>query len=486
MKQLDFGNGSITRSILYSSVPMMVAQLINLLYSLVDRVYIARIPAVGTEALGGLGLTFPVIILITAFANLYSGGGATLFAIARGGGKNSRAERIEGLCFFLEIVTAVVLMIVGIVFAEPILGLFGAKEDALLYALPYLRIYLLGTLFFMVSGGMNPFINAQGFPVLGMISVVVGAVLNIVLDPVLIFLCDMGIRGAAVATVISQAVSACIVVVVLFSKKMPLKLRIPFGNNKNRTGDKAAGGYDSGKYRHAGRDVGSIRLMISQIVTLGFSSFIMLFTNALVSIVCNAVLLRTGGQLYVSIMTIISSLRQLFETPMLAICDGASPIISYNYGAGAYDRVRRSVRVMSYMNLGYTVVIWILMMLIPDVFIRIFSNDTTIFADSMPAVQIYFVAFIFMTLQFIGQTTYKALNMRARAIFFSLFRKVIIVVPLTYLLPLVFSPPVNGVFAAEPISNVIGGSASFFTMLFYIRTLGRDTAPETENQRKKR
>ncbi|MBO4395360.1 MAG: MATE family efflux transporter [Eubacterium sp.] len=477
MKQLDFGRGSITRNILYSSIPMMVAQLINLLYSLVDRVYIARIPEVGTEALGGLGLTFPVIILITAFTALYSGGGATLFAIARGGGKVNRAEKIEGLCFFLEIVTAAVLMAFGMVFAEPILNLFGAKGDGLLYALPYLRIYLTGTVFSMVSAGMNPFINAQGFPVYGMISVVTGAVLNIILDPVLIFACDMGIRGAAVATVISQAVSACMVVIVLLSRRMPIGLSLSVIREKGRKHSGTTGDDKSGVRRHIASQAGSIRLLISQIITLGFSSFIMLFTNALVSIVCNAVLLRTGGQLYVSIMTIISSLRQLFETPILAICDGASPVISYNYGAGLYDRVRRSVRVMSYMSLGYTFIIWILMMVIPDVFIRIFSNDTAIFADSMPAVRVYFIAFMFMTLQFIGQTTYKALNRRARAIFFSIFRKVIIVVPLTYLLPLIFTPSVNGVFAAEPVSNVIGGSASFFTMIFYIRSLGRK--PET-------
>ena len=470
MKQLDFRNGSIARNIAASAVPMLIAQLVNLLYSLIDRVYIGRIPAVGTEALGALGLTFPVIILVTAFTNLYAGGGAPLFAIARGERRIHRAGAILQTCFYLEVGTALVLMVVGLVFAEPIMRLFGAPDTAMPYSLPYLRIYLTGTVFSMVSVGMNPFINAQGFPTYGMISVVLGAVLNLGLDPIFIFPLGMGIQGAAVATVISQAVSALVVLCILRSKKMPVPL--VFGSLHRLALSRKS--EDTTTFLHDHADQVSRRLrrrLIGQILTLGVASFVMQFTNALVSIVCNAVLSRTGGHLYISVMTVVSSLRQVFETPLLAICEGSSPVISFNYGAQSFDRVRRSVKVMSVMCLAYTAVIWVLIMAFPAIFIAIFSNDKTILEVAIPATRIYFCAFLFMTLQYIGQTTYKALNQRARSIFFSIFRKVILVVPLSYLLPLVFEPPVNGVFAAEPVSNVLGGSASFFTMLFFVRSL---------------
>lgn len=445
LKELDFGHGSIGKNIIASAIPMMIAQMINLLYNLIDRVFIGRIGGHGVTALGAIGFTFPVIILITAFTNLYSGGGAPLFSIARGQNNESRASGIQSLCLYLEVGTALILTVVGIVFAEPVMRLFGAGDEAIFYALPYLRIYLIGTVFVMVSIGMNPFINAQGFPALGMISVVTGALLNVILDPLFIFVLDFGVRGAAVATVISQGISAMLVFFLLRIRKMPVPLAF-------------------GRIRSGGR-------LTIQIVSLGLAAFIMQFTNAIVSAVCNAILSRTGGHIYVSAMTVIISLRQVFETPILAICEGSSPIISYNYGAGYYDRVRSCVKIVSIMALACTVVLWVIVMIAPAMFIMIFTNDKTILADAVPATSIYFCAFLFMTLQYIGQTTYKALNQRSRSIFFSLFRKVILVVPLTLILPLFMTPATNGVFAAEPISNVLGGSASFFTMIFYIRSL---------------
>ncbi|MEE3468232.1 MAG: MATE family efflux transporter [Eubacterium sp.] len=448
MSQLDYGKGSITKNIIASAIPMLIAQLVNLLYTLVDRVFIGRIPVVGAEALGGLGLTFPVVILIMAFTNLYSGGGAPLFAIARGEKNPRKASQILTLCFFLEVGTAILITGLGQLLAEPMMRVFGADDEALLFALPYLRIYLCGTLFCMVAIGMNPFINAQGMPAFGMFSVVIGAILNLVLDPIFIFPMGMGIRGAAVATVISQAVSAIVVLCILRRRRMPIRLI----------------------FRVHGR---SLR-QIWSILTLGLAAFVMQFTNALVSLVCNAVLARTGGNLYVSVMTVITSLRQIFETPILAICEGSSPAISYNYGAEAYDRVRRSIRVMSYLSLGYTAVIWALLMLFPTAFVGIISDDPDILHQTVGATRIYFCAFLFMTLQYIGQTSYKALNQRARSIFFSIFRKVILVVPLTYLLPLILEPSVNGVFAAEPVSNILGGSASFFTMVVFVRKLHKE------------
>ena len=461
MKALDYKNGSIMRLILSSAGPMLVAQMVNLLYNMVDRVFIGRIPDTQDEALGALGLTFPVIILITAFTNLYAGGGMPLFAIARGQEDKKRASMILQQCFYMEVGTAIVLMTIGLLVAEPLLRLFGATDSAMSYSLPYLRIYLIGTLFSMVSIGMNPFVNAQGFPTLGMISVSVGAVLNLILDPIFIFPLGMGISGAAVATVISQAISAVLVCGILRMKRMPVPL--VFGSlKKHRSGHKS----------HSGR--GHLTI---QILGLGVASFIMNFTNALVSVVCNSVLAKTGGHIYISIMTIISSLRQIFETPILAICEGSAPVVSFNYGARAYDRVRQSVKMMSILSLAYTFVVWVLVMLIPQVFICIFSTDEATRELALPVTRIYFCAFLFMTLQYIGQTTYKALNQKGRSIFFSIFRKVILVIPLTYLLPMIMSPSVNGVFAAEPISNVLGGSASFFTMLFFIRSIRDDRKP---------
>ena len=458
MKELDYRNGGITRTILASAIPMLVAQAVNLLYNLVDRVFIGHIPGAQDDALGALGLTFPVIILITAFTNLYGGGGAPLFAIARGQGKEDRAGLILQQCFYLEIGTAVVLMTAGLLLAEPVLRLFGATDVAMSYSLPYLRIYLIGTVFSMVSIGMNPFIIAQGFPTYGMISVSVGALLNLILDPIFIFPMGMGISGAALATVISQAVSALIVFSVLRKKRMPVPLK--FGRMQR----------PKEKHPRAGT---RLRLTM-QILALGVASFIMCFTNSLVSIVCNAVLARTGGHIYISVMTIVSSIRQIFETPILAICEGSAPMVSFNYGAKAYDRVRSCVKVMSVLSLSYTAVVWVLVMVIPQVFISLFSSGEATMACAIPTTRIYFCAFLFMTLQYIGQTSYKALNQKGRSIFFSIFRKVILVIPLTYLLPLIFTPPVNGVFAAEPISNVLGGSASFFTMLYFIRTIRKD------------
>ncbi|MCR4605499.1 MAG: MATE family efflux transporter [Eubacterium sp.] len=456
MKQLDFGKGSIVKNITAAAIPMLIAQLVNLLYNLIDRVYIGRIPEVGTKALGGLGLTFPIIILITAFTNLYAGGGAPLFAIALGEKNEKRANAILRITLFLEVGTALVLMLVGILAAKPILTLFGAGEEALFFSLPYIRIYLIGTVFSMVAIGMNPFINAQGFPTYGMISVIVGAILNIILDPIFIFPMGLGISGAAIATVISQFVSAAVVLCILRSKKMPLPLHVRVKKTEQKIRKKRA-----------------LKLILS-ITSLGLAAFVMQFTNALVSVVCNAVLSRIGGHIYISVMTVISSLRQVFETPMLAICEGSSPMISYNYGAMNFKRVRASVKVMSILTLSYTFIIWCLMMAFPAVFIAIFSSDKNILADAIPATRIYFCTFLFMALQFLGQTTYKAVSNRKRSIFFSIFRKVILVVPLTYILPMFFSKPTDGVFAAEPLSNIIGGSASFFTMLVYIRKLDKE------------
>lgn len=441
MKRIDFEHGSITSHIVASAFPMMVAQLLSLLYNIVDRIYIARIPGAGTTALGAVGLCFPIIVIITAFSNLFGSGGAPLFSIRRGMGDEKAAREIMNTSFFMICTSALVLMAVGMVFARPLLTLFGASRDALPYAYPYMMLYLIGTLPSMIVTGMNPFINAQGYATTGMLSVAIGAVTNFILDPVFIFVLHLGIKGAAIATVISQILGAVFVLWFLL-KKAELKVSL-IGINEMKT------------YKDYAKNI----------IGLGSSGFVMQFTNSLVSICCNQMLSVFGGDLYISVMTIISSVRQVIETPLHAITEGSSPVISYNYGAHRPRRVRKAGTTMFLFGVIYTAVTWGLIIMTPELLIHVFSSDEALMTDAVPALKLYFAAFLFMTLQSTGQTIFKSLNHKKQAIFFSLLRKVFIVVPLTYLLPYAFHLGTNGVFMAEPISNVIGGSLCFITML---------------------
>lgn len=420
---------------------MLVAQILNLLYNIVDRIYIARIPNIGTAALGAVGLCFPLIVVITAFSNLFGSGGAPLFSIYRGKGEPQRAANVMNTSFTMVCVCAVVLMAVGFIFARPLLVLFGASTDALVYAYPYLMIYLIGTLPSMIATGMNPFINAQGYSTIGMTSVAVGAVANLLLDPLFIFVLGFGVQGAAIATVISQALSAVFVFVFL-TRKSELKVRFL-------------------KKEEFSECIGYAK----NIVSLGTAGFIMQLTNSLVSVCCNNILSDVGGDIYISVMTIVSSVRQLVETPIYAMNEGTSPILSYNYGACRPARVRKAMAVMSTMILGYTAVMWSIIILFPSALIGIFSSDAALMQDAVPALKQYFAAFICMDFQYIGQTVFKSLNKKKQAIFFSLLRKVFIVVPLTYMMPYMFYMGTSGVFLAEPVSNVIGGTLCFVVML---------------------
>jgi len=441
MKRIDFENGTVTGNIIGAALPMLVAQILNLLYNIVDRIYIARIPEVGTAALGAVGLCFPLIVIISAFANLFGSGGAPLFSIFRGKKEEQQAIHIMNTSFSMLCFSAVILMVIGLTFAHPLLTLFGASKAALTYAVPYMMIYLIGTLPSMIAVGMNPFINAQGYSVIGMSSVAIGAVANLLLDPLFIFALEFGVCGAAIATVISQCLSAVFVLIFL-TKKAELKVRFLRRNELSQSLDYA-----------------------KNIISLGTAGFIMQLTNSLVTICCNNVLSVTGGDIYISVMTIVSSVRQLVETPIYAINEGTSPILSYNYGACRPSRVRKAGIVMGIMIFGYTAVMWSLIILAPGALIQVFSSDATLIQDSIPALKQYFAAFIFMDLQYIGQTVFKSLNKKKPAIFFSLLRKVFIVVPLTYLMPYAMHMGTAGVFLAEPMSNIIGGSLCFITML---------------------
>ena len=444
MKRIDFENGNIVSNILKAALPMLVAQIMSLLYNIVDRVYIARIPDVGTTALGAVGLCFPIIVIITAFSNLFGTGGAPIFSIERGKGNHEKAGLLMNTSFTLLALCAVFLMIAGLLFARPILVLFGASDTGLVYAYPYLMIYLLGTFPSMAATGMNPFINAQGYATTGMTSVIIGAVANLLLNPLFIFVFGLGIKGAAIDTIISQTLSAAFVLYFLHCKA---EYRIRFLSKA----ELASSGENA-----------------KNIVSLGTAGFIMQLTNSLVTICCNNVLSVTGGDVYISVMTIISSVRQMVETPIYAITEGSSPIISYNYGARRPRKVRQAGITMAVLALIYTLLIWSVILAAPRFLISIFSSDQDLMTDTVPAMKLYFAAFIFMLLQYVGQTIFKALNKKKYAIFFSILRKVIIVVPLTYILPYALHMGPDGVFMAEPVSNVIGGSLCFIVMLITV------------------
>lgn len=433
----DFSQGSVKKLIMAQTLPLTLAQMVQLLYNIVDRIYIGHLKDVGDLALTGLGITFPVIVIIAAFTNLYGSGGATLFALARGKGDQEEAEGLLGNVFSLLLGTSLVLFVLCYLFRRPILFLFGASEQSYLYADQYLSIYLLGTAFSMLTTGLNSFINAQGFPRIGMLTTVLGAAINVVLDPVFIFGFNMGVRGAAIATVISQAISAAWVLRFLLSKKAIVPLR----------------------RRHLG--VSSARL--KKIISLGFPGFVMQGTNSLVQIICNNQLQHYGGDLYVGIMTVLSSVREMVSLPISGLTHGSQPILGFNYGANKNERVKEGIRFTAVLGVGYLLAAWIIVMLIPRTLIGIFSEDSDTIAQGARMLGIYFFGFVFMAFQFSGQTTFQALGKAKHAIFFSLLRKVIIVVPLTLLLP-AMGFGVEGVFLAEPISNLIGGLAAFTTM----------------------
>ena len=438
----DFTQGSVPGNILRIALPLTLAQLVNLLYSIVDRIYLGRIPEVGRTALTGVGVCLPVISIVLAFANLCSSGGAPLCSIHRGKGEEEEARQIMGNAFTLLLLFGAALTAVGLVFHEPLLYLFGASDITFPYARDYLVIYLTGTMFVMISLGMNPFINAQGFARTGMFTVILGAVLNLVLDPVLIFGLHMGVRGAAVATVISQGCSAAWVLLFLTGSRTVL--RLTFASMRLAAG------------------------RVGKILSLGLSGFFMAVTNSLVQILCNASLQFYGGDLYVSVMTVINAVREVISVPVSGLTQGCQPVLGFNYGAGEYGRVRRGIRFTATLVVLVAVTLWAVAMLFPEALIRIFNDDEELLTAGVSAFRIYFATFFGMAFMFAGQSTFVALGRAKHSIFFSLLRKVGIVAPLTLILPGVFGMGVNGVFLAEPISNVVGGAASFTTMLICV------------------
>ncbi len=440
--QRDFTDGKMWKNITAQAVPLMIAQLVQLLYNIVDRIYIGHLPGDGSLALTGIGLTFPFVTLILAFAALFGTGGAPLFSIARGAKEDEKARRIMGNTFVMLLIVSVLIMIFFYVFRVPLLYLFGASDTTIVYAESYLKIYLIGVVFCMIVTGMNNFIVALGFPRTAMWTTVIGAVLNLILDPIFIFGCSMGVRGAALATILSQSASAIWVLYFLIAGKTDFRLKLSYMRLKART--------------------------VRDIIALGITGFVQQATNSLVQIVCNATLQNYGGDLYVGIMTILNSVREIASLPVLGMGNGAQPVLGYNYGADRTNRVKEGIRFMTVVGIVYTAAMWLIIQLAPGAFIHIFSNDARTLEFGVRAMRIYMSGFIFMSLQFAGQTVFVGLGRARWAVFFSLLRKVVIVVPLTLLLPMAAGLGTDGVFAAESISNVIGGTACFLTMWLII------------------
>lgn len=435
----DFSKGKVWSNIMAQAVPLILAQLVQLLYNVVDRIYIGHLPGADSLALTGIGLVFPLTTLVAAFTNLFGMGGAPLFSIERGAGNDERAEKILGNTFTMLFASSFVIFALCYIFRKPVLYLFGASDASYVYADEYLRIYLFGTTFTMLSTGLNGFINAQGFPKTGMMTTLIGALLNLILDPLFIFVSGMGVAGAALATIISQAVSAVWVMHFLLSRKGKAAYHIKLSCMKPEW------------------------KLVGDITTLGMAGFIMQATNCMVQVVCNATLKVFGGDLYVGIMTVINSVREIMSLPVSGLTSGSQPVLGYNYGAGKYDRVKSGIRFTAAIGIAYTALAWIIVLIIPKQLMGIFTEDAQTIAYGAEALKTYFFGFVFMAFMFTGQSTFTALGYSKHAIFFSLLRKAIIVVPLVIILPRI-GFGVMGVFLSEPISNVIGGLASFITM----------------------
>ena len=440
----DLGSGNVKSLLLKLAIPAVVAQVINLLYNIVDRIYIGHIPESGTNALTGVGLCLPILMLVNAFATLAGGGGAPRAAIAMGQGKKEDAENILGNCFSTLIIIAIILTVTLSLTAEPLLWLFGASENTIPYAMDYMRIYLLGSIFVLIVMGMNPFLTTQGFAKFAMITTVIGAVINIVLDPIFIFGLNMGVSGAALATIISQCVSAIWVLRFLTGKQTILKLQL-----KN------------------------LKLKASVILpclALGISGFIMLSTESLLSISFNSSLSKFGGDLAVGSMTIISSVSQLITLPLSGICQGAQPIVSYNFGAGNKERVLSVFKYTLLICASYTTLGWILTMTVPQVFAGIFSSDAALIENAAWCMRIYMAGIFAFGFQISCQQTFVALGQAKTSLLLACLRKLVLLIPLIFILPIFFENKVFAVFLAEPVSDIV--AAAVTTIIFVTKIKG--------------
>lgn len=428
-KDRELGTKSVGKLLFSLAVPAITAQIINVLYNVVDRMYIGHIEGIGPQALTGVGVTMPLITAISAFAMLASMGGAPRASILLGRGDREGAQKVLGNCTLLLVTIAVVLTAVLVAFNRPILMLFGASENTIGYALEYMNIYALGTIFVQTALGLNAFITAQGFARTSMLTVLIGAICNIILDPIFIFAFHMGVRGAALATIISQAVSSIWVVRFLSSGKTGLRLRL-----KSMRPDFK---------------------VIGPCVALGLSPFIMQFTESVLIVCFNTSLLKYGGDLAVGAMSILTSVMQFIWMPVQGLTQGAQPIIGFNYGAGNAGRVKKTFKILLIASVVYTVVFWIVCQVFPQLFPMFFTNDAQLREYTAPLLRIYMGATFLLGAQTACQQTFIALGNAKTSLFLALLRKVFLLIPLIYILPNFVPDKVVGVFLAEPVADTI-------------------------------
>ena len=438
----DFLGTEPVRKLLWKlSIPAIAAQIINLLYNLVDRVYIGHMPGNGALALTGVGVCMPVIMIVSAFAALVSSGSAPRASMAMGKGDKSEAEKILGNSFFLQVLISIVIMAFLLIFNRPLLLAFGASENTIEYAVSYMNIYAIGTIFVQLTLGMNAFITAQGFAKTGMVSVLIGAVCNIILDPVFIYGFHMGVRGAALATIISQAVSAAWVLHFLMGKRTVIQIK-----KKCLKLEKA---------------------VVFPCITLGLASFIMQASESVIVVCYNSSLLKYGGDIAVGAMTILSSVMQFSMLPMQGLGQGAQPITSYNYGARNAERVKRTFRLLLIYTLGYSIIIWGLVMLFPQMFARIFSTDIQLIEFTGKALRIYCAAMGIFGAQVACQLTFTSLGNAKASIMVAVMRKFVLLLPLIYAMPHLVENQTMGVYLAEPVADFI--AVAFTVVLFYFQ-----------------
>lgn len=441
----DLGKGSVGKLLFQLALPAIIAQLVNVLYNIVDRIFIGRMPN-GELAMAGVGVAFPIIMIVSAFSALVGMGGAPLAAIKMGEKDNDGAEKIMTNSFSMLIILSIILTLSFLIFKEDILWAFGASKDTIGYANDYIGIYLIGTIFVQIGLGMNPFINTQGFAKTGMMTVMIGAVINIVLDPILIFGFGMGVKGAALATITAQFVSAIWVLFFLLGKKSVLKIR------KN---------YIVPKLK-----------VIGPVLLLGISPFIMQATESLVIISMNNNLAKYGGDLAIGAMTIMSSVMQIILLPMMGLTQGAQPIISFNYGADKLDRVRKTFKLLLMSCLIYTIVMWGAIMVFPQVFVSIFNSNPQLVEITVWSMRIYFAGIFLFGAQIACQQTFLALGQAKISMILALLRKIILLIPLIFILPMFLENKLQGVLMAEPVADILAALTTIVCFsIFYKKTL---------------
>ena len=439
----DLGREPISRLLFKLALPTITAQLVNMLYNLVDRIYIGHIEGIGTQALTGVGVCMPLIMIISAFASLAAMGGAPLASIALGKGDRDKAEGILGSCAALLLCISAVLTAAMAIFHRPLLVAFGATEDVIGYACRYMSVYSLGTVFVQLALGLNAYITAQGFSRISMLTVLIGAVLNTILDPIFIFGFGMDVQGAALATVISQAVSAAFVLRFLTGKKTTLRLTLP-------------------RVRLNGK-------LLGPCVALGLSPFIMQSTESLIAVCFNTSLRAYGDTIAVSAMTLCTSIMQMAMLPLQGLSQGAQPIISYNYGAGNASRVRQGFRLLLKCCLAFSVTLGVAVIAFPRLFLGIFTPDDALIAYAIPLVRTYMAGTVIFGVQIACQQTFVALGNAKCSLFLACLRKLILLIPLVYILPNFFGDKVFAVFLAEPVADIIAVTCTALLFFFVFR-----------------